>query len=179
MTGTHAARSRSRLALLALFVTAPLVAATIGGVAWARPAAAATSAQVLHLMDVNGASVAEHSGHGQDRHDDGADRGDRSDRHHDDDRGDRGARCYNCGWGNGGGGCTGNCGGYAGGDRGGSDSRGGERDHRGGGDGDRHGGDDDRHGGGCAPKRESLLEALLDGLCTGGEELERALTGAR
>ena len=167
MTGTQASRSRSRLALLALLATLPLVAATVGGVIHASPASAATTAQVLHLMDANGATVADRSGHGGDHHGDRSehsdrgDHGDRGDRHNDGDRhhdeGDHhGAECHNCGVDNGD---------HRSGDNGG------DRDHNG----DQHHGE----GNGCSPRRESLLEALLDGLCTGAEELERALTGAK
>lgn len=170
MTGTQASRPRSRLGMLALLAILPLVAATVGGVLHASPASAATRAQVVHLMDANGASVVDrgdHSGgdHHSDRsdHGDRNDHGDRGDRGHDDgdrhhDEGDHhGATCNNCGIDNG--------------DHR-SDEHNGEGDHH---DGDHRGGER----GSCAPKRESLLEALLDGLCTGAEELERALTGAR
>jgi hypothetical protein len=186
MTGTQASRPRSRLAKLALLVILPLVVATVEGVVHTSPASAATRAQVLHLMDANGAGVVDRSGHSGDhgsgdhhgdRHHDEGDRhhdeGDRhhdeGDRHHDEgdrhhDEGDRhhdeggdhhGAECHNCGIDNG--------------------------DHReGGGEGDHNGGDHKGgERGGCAPQRESLLEALLDGLCTGAEDLERALAGAR
>jgi len=174
MTGKQASRPRSRLAQLALLAILPLVLATVGGVIHASPASAATRAQVLHLMDANGAAVVDRSDHGGDHHSDHGDRGgdhhsdrgdrgDHGDRHHDeggdrhhDEGGDHhGAECHNCGIDNG--------------------------DHRegGGGEEDHNGGDHHEKGGGCGPKRESLLEALLDGLCTGAEELERALTGAR
>jgi hypothetical protein len=176
MTGTQASRPRSRLAKLALLVILPLVVATVEGVVHTSPASAATRAQVLHLMDANGASVVDRGGHSGDhssdhgggdrsgdRHGDRSDRHDAGDRHHDeggdrhhDEGGDHhGAECHNCGIDNG--------------------------DHReGGGEGDHNGGE---HGGGergsCAPRHESLLEALLDGLCTGAEDLEHALAGAR
>ena len=46
--------------------------------------------------------------------------------------------------------------------------------------GDRNGGGDHKGGQrGCAGPQESLLEALVDGLCASAETLERGLTGAR
>lgn len=149
--------------LVALLAALPLAGATLGGALHATPASAATGAQVAHLMDVNGASVAERNDHGGDHksdRSDRSDRGDRGDRHDRHDRGDRadrggdrgerdhnGAECHNCGV-----------------DNGGDRSGGGER----------KGGE-----GGCGGPHESLLEALVDGLCAGAETLERGLTGAR
>jgi hypothetical protein len=177
MTGTQALRPRSRLAKLALFVILPLVVATVEGVVHASPASAATRAQVVHLMDANGASVVDRGGHSgdhgsgdhhgdhssdrhgdrSDRHDEGGDRhhDEGGDRHHDEGGDHNGAECHNCGIDNG--------------------------DHREGGGGGDHNGDhhDGGERGSCAPKQESLFEALIDGLCTGAETLERALTGAK
>jgi hypothetical protein len=165
MTGKQPSRPRSRLAQLAMLAIAPLVLATVGGVIHASPASAATRAQVLHLMDANGAAVVDRSDHGGDHHSDHgdrggdhhSDRGDHGDRHHDeggdrhhDEGGDHhGAECHNCGIDNG--------------------------DHReGGGEGDH--GDRDHHRGGHDHDCEGGLGCFL---VEGAEALAKLLGGGR
>jgi hypothetical protein len=189
MTEKDGSRLRSGLRLAALLAALPIALATTGGVIHTAPAPAGTAAQIGPVVDLGGAILVksdhtdksgdhrsgeksshdnggERSGHdnGGERssHDSGGERSSHEsgrDRH--DDRGDhKGAECHNCGSDNG--------------------------DHRNNGDSGSHdnGGDHNGdHNGGehghCAPSRESLLEALLDGLCTGAESLERALAGAK
>jgi hypothetical protein len=193
MTEKDGSRMRSRLRLAALLAGLPIALATAGGQIHTTPAPAATAAQAGPVLDLSGAILVGKGDHGGDKsshdsrgdksghdsggdrssHDSGGDRsshdsgGDRSshdshgDRHdssgdrHDNSGDHRGSECHNCGIENG-------------------DHR--SDDHNGDHNGDHHGGGER---GGCSPSRESILEALVDGLCAGAETLERGLTGAK
>jgi hypothetical protein len=182
MTEKDGSRMRSRLRLAALLAGLPIALATAGGQIHTTPAPAATAAQAGPVLDLSGAILVGKGDHGGDRsshdsrgdrsgHDSGGDRsghdshGDRhdssGDRHdsggdrHENSGDHRGSECHNCGIENG-------------------DHR--SDDHSGDHNGDHHGGGER---GGCSPSRESILEALVDGLCAGAETLERGLTGAR
>jgi hypothetical protein len=200
MTEKDGSRLRSRLRLAALLAGLPIALATTGGQIHTTPAPVATAAQAGPVLDLSGAILVgkgdhggnkngdhrsgeksgdhgsgEKSGHdnggdrhdnggdrhdnGGDRHDNGGDRHERSGDRHENGGDHKGSECHNCGIDNG--------------DHRSDDHSG---DHNGDHNGDHHGGGER---GGCSPSRESLLEALVDGLCTTTETLERGLTGAK
>jgi len=185
MTVREGSRLPSRLRLAALLAALPVALATTGAMIGPAPPAPSTAAHLGPVVDLGGAILvkSDHGDKGGDHREKSGEHGDKSGDHHDN-GGDRhegdhkGAECHNCGAENGdhhseggdrhegdhnGAECH-NCG-FGNGDRGGHEGGGG--DHKGG------------ERGSCAPQRESLLEALVDGLCTGAETLERALTGAK
>jgi hypothetical protein len=205
MTEKDGSRMRSRLRLAALLAGLPIALATAGGQIHTTPAPAATAAHAGPVLDLSGAILVgkgDHGGdrsshdsgdhrsshdsggdrsshdsgdhrsshdnggdrhdnggdrhdNGGDRHDNGGDRHDRSGDRHENGGDHKGSECHNCGVENG-------------------DHR--SDDHSGDHNGDHHGGGER---GSCSTGHESILEALVDGLCATAETLERGLTGAK